>query len=501
MGLLFFGSKIAARSKKGDIKGSAYVAPAPTDEEAAGAISKSTSVKMRENFEKKAAGEEVEDEGGTTDWESLLFNNLLLFSFVILPSISTKIIHTFACEELNDDDMAVTYPSDVAVEEHGLTGAIYAPGGEDPLNLNEGSFLKADYNVRCTNPYYEASYGWALIMIFVFPLGIPIFYFTLLWNQRHLLDPGQDALMNTMNVKIPVEGEGKDGDHEYLWPSKDENGNFKPISKDIMDDAIHKRNGIMVCLDEDEAMHCALWMRKQLEKDHPELKRLKFLYDAYECTCWWFEVFETWRKLALTSGLIFFGPGTATQIVISMILCLGSMRVYSGYKPYIRLADDHLAEAAQWQMFFTMLGALMLKVDITRETPALQDSFGTLIAAMQGILPLFLVYQMVMKKGKKGDGDEEAHNPLTDFFDDVASKVGDVVPDDVMDQVGGAMEDVKGALDDAKEAVGDVVGEDAMAIAGKGMEAVEKVVTKMVNDTVKFVNDTISKVKGVFEKR
>ena len=162
---------------------------------------------------------------------------------------------------------------------------------------------------------------------------------------------------------------------------------FKPLSEETIRAAVEKR-GVVVCLDEEEAMFCSLWRRRQLEKERPMLARLRFLYDSYECTSWWFEVFETWRKLMLTSGLIFFSPGerrlrdseakvcqglgvltlfasrvagSASQIIVSILICLLSMRVYSGYKPFIYETDDKLAETAQWQLFFTLFGALMLR--------------------------------------------------------------------------------------------------------------------------------------------
>ena len=77
---LYVGSKIAAAKKSagktgGNSRGHAYIAPS-------GAIKDDD-----EHGEQKQ-----KDNSGGTDWEALLFNNLLLFTFLILPSISTKII-------------------------------------------------------------------------------------------------------------------------------------------------------------------------------------------------------------------------------------------------------------------------------------------------------------------------------------------------------------------------------------------------------------------------
>ena len=74
------------------------------------------------------------------------------------------------------------------------------------------------------------------------------------------------------------------------------------------------------------------------------MKRLAFLYKSCEPACYAFEVFETVRKLILTGGLVFMRPGTAVQIIAAMLLCLGSMRVYAAYKPFIDGEIDILSE-------------------------------------------------------------------------------------------------------------------------------------------------------------
>lgn len=101
-----------------------------------------------------------------------------------------------------------------------------------------------------------------------------------------------------------------------------------------------------------------------MEKDHPEIVRLQFLYDAYEPQCFWFEVIETWRRIMLTGGMIYFSPGTAAQVVSSMLICLASMRINAGCQPFILETHDYLVEVSQWQLFFTLLGSLCLKVKI-----------------------------------------------------------------------------------------------------------------------------------------
>ncbi|GMI20590.1 hypothetical protein TeGR_g10141 [Tetraparma gracilis] len=111
--------------------------------------------------------------------------------------------------------------------------------------------------------------------------------------------------------------------------------------------------------DEQKGMEKAMEERTKLEEDDPSLASLSFLYSAYEPQCWWFE------------------------IIASMILCLGAMRLYAGYAPFIEQSNDTLAECAQWQLFFTMFAALCIRVQVDGES--LQDRlmFDYFLCALQ----------------------------------------------------------------------------------------------------------------------
>jgi hypothetical protein len=125
-----------------------------------------------------------------------------------------------------------------------------------------------------------------------------------------------------------------------------------------------------------------------------------------------FEIFETLRKLALTGGLIVFDPGTPAQICISMLICLFSMRVYAEYQPFIEESVDILAETAQWQLFFTMFGALAIRTNIRSEDPDAMKAFDGVLALIQFMSFFVVIVQHgrvapMMYKKYKGQLDEE----------------------------------------------------------------------------------------------
>ena len=44
--------------------------------------------------------------------------------------------------------------------------------------------LRADYSISCLDSYrgFWVFYGW--LMVFIFPVGVPLLYFRLLWTKR-----------------------------------------------------------------------------------------------------------------------------------------------------------------------------------------------------------------------------------------------------------------------------------------------------------------------------
>ena len=89
------------------------------------------------------------------------------------------------------------------------------------------------------------------------------------------------------------------------------------------------------------------------------------MYAAYEPSRYAFEIFELFRKLLLTSVLIFVAPGTAAQLVVALLVCFISLVINVRLQPFVRQRDDDLQMFAQIQLFLILLSGLLLKVEIT----------------------------------------------------------------------------------------------------------------------------------------
>ena len=81
---------------------------------------------------------------------------LLLLTFLVYSSVSSTVMQSFACETLDD-----------GIE-----------------------YLRADYRIHCEDAKHKIFEAYAGIMVFVYPLGIPLLYAILLFQRRDILADG-----------------------------------------------------------------------------------------------------------------------------------------------------------------------------------------------------------------------------------------------------------------------------------------------------------------------
>ena len=237
------------------------------------------------------------------------FSAGLTLLFFMLPSVSTTVLTTLACEKFQDIDT---------------------------------SYLKVDLSITCKGEdgFVSANrqfWVWyARFMILVYPIGIPLFFATLLHIHRRDICPW-----------IEEHGFYYVIFHHHDW----DDNTIEVVNEKRGSDDPH---------------------------DNPA-QHLVFLTGAYEPHMYWFEVFECLRRLLLSSFLILVDPGSSVQIVVAIIICLIAIKFYSFYNPFVEDSDDHLAEASQWQTFFVFFAALLIRLDATDETPQAQLMLSVLL--------------------------------------------------------------------------------------------------------------------------
>jgi len=193
----------------------------------------------------------------------LLADINFFIGFIVYPSVSTAIF-MFFMEETFDGP------------------------GEDGLTV-----MRYDRSIETASSLYTAFVPYALVMLVVYPIGLPLQYALLLFRNR-------DELRELRHMEMTIEA-------EFALAKLDaEAADGEEQVAEMMRKAEDAH-------DQRRAKYAAL--RAKL----PTV--LKKLTAGYELRCYWFEIFECGRKIALVCLPVFFSPGSSGQLILGLVIC------------------------------------------------------------------------------------------------------------------------------------------------------------------------------------
>ena len=114
--------------------------------------------------------------------------------------------------------------------------------------------------------------------------------------------------------------------------------------------------------------------------------------------------------LGLNSALIFFYPGTNSQVLIAALMCVLFLFLVSTNKPYRDEGDDRTNSVAYVCLVFTLLLGMALKVQqYEASDTAKQDQamYTALLIIVNVTLVLFALWQMIMDAWAKAKAKAE----------------------------------------------------------------------------------------------
>ncbi|CAM9453958.1 unnamed protein product, partial [Chrysoparadoxa australica] len=169
---------------------------------------------------------------------------------------------------------------------------------------------------------------------------------------------------------------------------------------------------------------CVLWgIRSKLssaedttQRDRDErCKSLRFLWEAYKPSFYYFEVVECVRRLSLTGIIVFIPPDNAAQLAWSGLFSVAALGGVAFVRPYAETSDLYLYITGMLSIFLTVFQSLLIKVEVSDEDSAAQIMFSSAIIFAQVMLVLVtvaLVIQEILEAQKK--------DPVLEGFADLA---------------------------------------------------------------------------------
>jgi len=113
---------------------------------------------------------------------------------------------------------------------------------------------------------------------------------------------------------------------------------------------------------------------------------------------WWWELFETARKLLMMSLILIsinVESDSPVQVIAGLTIQLISIKLYESHDAIIDPLDNVLAHASQWLTLIILIFCLMLKVDVSQEAEADQENYGVIMIMCMFTLPTIILFTLL----------------------------------------------------------------------------------------------------------
>ena len=203
----------------------------------------------------------------------------LLFIYLILPSTVVTIFETFRCQHVDPDETS---------------------SGDD-------MYLHVDYSISCHSSRYHFAVVWAVLMIFVYVLGVPALYFYVLFSNRH-------AIMTRDLTALLVDARGNSAEQH-------------------------------------------------------QLAAIRILFDSYKPCFWYWELVETAFRLSLTGFLVLGAyAGDNAQMVLGLALAVVFTKLYEHFDPFLDEVSQSSKVVTLWEISLIFFLFILIKAEFLSDS-------------------------------------------------------------------------------------------------------------------------------------
>jgi len=263
--------------------------------------------------------------------KSSLFRLFLMLTYLVYPGVSSKIFRGLRpCHTLDDGE----------------------------------SYMVEDYSINCSSQTYAYLVSLCYIMTAVYVIGIPLMYMIILLLHRHQIrEEGQERVLEIAKVK---------GVLDEILKESDENGNRSTALSYASETEV-------LIMELDRLIWCYSWSNGIMAFD--------FLFAAYRAETWWWEVFETLRRLALTGLLVFLSPGSPGQLLVALVIAVFCGILYIGVVPFMDSMDSMVSSTSQISLIVVLFAALAIKLELMKSETYL-TAMGVVLVVVTVLVPV-----------------------------------------------------------------------------------------------------------------
>jgi hypothetical protein len=118
-------------------------------------------------------------------------------------------------------------------------------------------------------------------------------------------------------------------------------------------------------------------MNARTRKTDETLAPIRFLFTNYAAQAWYYEPVVCLQKLVLVGMVVFFWPGSLTQLAVAQASATVFLSVYSYIQPFGARSVDLHAVSAQFCICFIVLAAILISASTAAEAGGVDNNYGT----------------------------------------------------------------------------------------------------------------------------
>jgi hypothetical protein len=126
------------------------------------------------------------------------------------------------------------------------------------------------------------------------------------------------------------------------------------------------------------------------EKD-VSLRSLRFLFDSYRCSNWWFEVVEMYRRMVFVSAVPLVSSAPAKRASLGCVLAIASLVFYRESSPFNTKFTNLIAYVAQLAIFLTFYAALCIETGKMIDFGLKDTGMGLFLMGMCGTIMVMTI--------------------------------------------------------------------------------------------------------------
>lgn len=135
------------------------------------------------------------------------------------------------------------------------------------------------------------------------------------------------------------------------------------------------------------------------------------LWKPYKPKRFYYEVVECMRRALMTGVLLVVEDGTAAQIAVTLMIAFAFAVVLEILSPYESRLDTWMSRAGHAVVYTSMYFALLLKVDVSRETQGSQKAFELVLLATHACMILTVAVEAAMMACSLGENNRASIIP------------------------------------------------------------------------------------------